>query len=119
MRLIIAGSRDVTPNLYTLDDYAVSAEAAWGEITTILVGGARGTDQIAETWARDVGLHVEVHPADWTRHGRSAGPRRNREMARQADALLAFWDQKSRGTENMIEQARRHGLQTRVVHLHP
>ena len=28
---------------------------------------------------------------------------RNREMAEEADVLLAFWDQKSPGTKHMVE----------------
>ena len=31
-------------------------------------------------------------------------------MANYADALIAFWDEKSRGTKNMIELAKSRGL---------
>ena len=44
-----------------------------------------------------------------------AGPIRNEEMAEVSDALIAFWDGKSRGTKSMIEIARRKGLQVAVV----
>ena len=37
------------------------------------------------------------------------------EMAEVSDALIAFWDGKSRGTKSMIEIARRKGLQVAVV----
>ena len=56
-----------------------------------------------------------LYPADWERHGRAAGPIRNEEMAEVSDALIAFWDGKSRGTKSMIEIARRKGLQVAVV----
>ena len=56
-----------------------------------------------------------LHPADWNRLGRAAGPIRNEEMAEVSDALIAFWDGKSRGTKSMIEIARRKGLQVAVV----
>jgi hypothetical protein len=36
-------------------------------------------------------------------------------MAEVSDALIAFWDGKSRGTKSMIEIARRKGLQVAVV----
>jgi len=36
-------------------------------------------------------------------------------MAEYADALVAFWDGKSKGTKNMIETARKLGLKTEVV----
>jgi hypothetical protein len=44
-----------------------------------------------------------------------ADPIRNEEMAEVSDALIAFWDGKSRGTRSMIEIARRKGLQVAVV----
>lgn len=37
------------------------------------------------------------------------------QMAEYADALVAFWDGKSKGTKHMIETARKHGLKVRVV----
>jgi hypothetical protein len=76
------------------------------EITEVVHGGARGIDEAAGRWAAYMGLPVRVFPADWTSFGRSAGPRRNREMAQYADRLVAIWDGKSRGTGNMIETMR-------------
>jgi len=35
-------------------------------------------------------------------------------MAERADALIAFWDGESRGTSNMIEEAKSKGLAVRV-----
>ena len=47
-------------------------------------------------------------------HGRAAGPIRNKEMANNADALIAFWDGQSRGTRSMINLARKMGLQVAI-----
>ena len=44
-----------------------------------------------------------------------AGPLRNEKMARVADALIAFWDGKSRGTKNMIDLANMKGISVRIV----
>lgn len=35
-------------------------------------------------------------------------------MAEYADALLAYWDGKSRGTKNMIDEAQRRGLKVGI-----
>jgi hypothetical protein len=36
---------------------------------------------------------------------KAAGLKRNQQMANDADALIAFWDGKSRGAKNMIQFA--------------
>ena len=40
---------------------------------------------------------------------------RNAEMAKCSDALIAFWDGKSRGTGHMIKFARRKGLDISIL----
>lgn len=54
-------------------------------------------------------------PANWDKHGKSAGHIRNAEMAKYADALVAFWDGKSKGTKGMIDYATRCNLRVKVV----
>ena len=46
----------------------------------LLHGGARGADRTIGRAAFQLGWPVEVLPADWRRHGRAAGPIRNREL---------------------------------------
>lgn len=69
---------------------------------------------MGEGWAKRKGIPVKRFPADWNQYGRRAGPLRNREMARYADALIAIWDGKSRGTRSMIDEALREGLEVYV-----
>ena len=106
MKVIIAGTRTVT------DSEAVTAAVAqsgfW--ITEVVSGSARGVDALGEQWAARYGVPVKRFPADWNRYGKSAGPRRNREMAEYADALIAVYDGESPGTRNMIETAKALGL---------
>lgn len=80
------------------------------EPTAICHGGARGADSLAGEWAEANGIPVTVYPADWERHGRAAGPIRNREMlaAFQPDQVVAFKDRYGEtkgGTEDMVEAA--------------
>ena len=49
--------------------------------------------------------------------GRSAGPLRNATMANYADALIALWDNKSRGTKNMIDVANKLGLRVSIYYI--
>lgn len=111
MKTIVAGSREI-------NDYQVVRQAIDDSrflITEVVSGTARGVDRLGEQWARDNGVPVRRMPADWAQHGRSAGAIRNAQMAEYADALIAVWDGRSRGTKNMIDNARRRGMR---VHVH-
>lgn len=102
MKVIVAGGRDFTN--YALVEEAIKISGF--EISQIVSGKAKGVDTLGEVWALANNIHVEAFPADWSQHGRAAGPIRNKQMAEYADALIAIWDGESKGTANMIQQAR-------------
>lgn len=112
MKVIIAGSRDFTNYQFLLDSIYKLDYSEWTEIVS---GGAKGADALGEQFAQTHNLSLKVFPADWNKLGNAAGPIRNKQMAEYADALVAFWDGKSKGTKNMIETARKLGLKTEVV----
>jgi len=102
MKVIVAGGRDFTN--YALVEEAIKISGF--EISQIVSGKAKGIDTLGEVWALANNVPVEAFPADWSQHGRAAGPIRNKQMAEYADALIAIWDGESKGTANMIQQAR-------------
>jgi hypothetical protein len=110
MKTIIAGSRTFTDYAVLLD--AIAA-APW-TITEVVSGTARGVDALGERYARENQLPLHRFAAQWDLYGKAAGPIRNSEMVRSAQALIALWDGRSRGTRNMIETARRSGLKVYV-----
>ena len=110
MKVIIAGGRDFEDYMLLLQTVA---KVNFG-ITEVVSGGAHGADTLGEFFARDLDIPLKRFVANWGKHGRSAGPIRNGEMADYADALIAFWDGKSAGTRNMIEQATGRGLKVHV-----
>lgn len=103
MKVIIAGGRDHAPT--PDEERCVRAVLAHNKATEVVSGGARGVDLWGENLAGLLGLTVKRFPADWERHGRSAGPIRNKQMADYADALIALPG--GRGTANMVATARR------------
>jgi len=111
MKTIIAGSRDITDKSHLLD----ALKACPWEITEIVAGGARGVDTMGAEYAYKNKMPLTHFKANWKQYGRSAGPRRNRQMAEYADALLAIWDGRSRGTAHMMDVAAELGLQ---YHIH-
>ncbi len=115
MRVIIAGGREVTGDRADELVREAISQGEWAsEISEIIHGAASGIDSAAHRVCEGVWPVTPV-PADWKTHGKAAGPIRNRKMAGMADALIAIWDSKSRGTKNMIEEARKAGLK---VHIH-
>lgn len=126
LRIIIAGGRD-------FDDFSLlmnkcieiiceeAKEDNSIEKIRIVSGAARGADKLGEQYAQIAHYEVSKFPADWDRYGKSAGYRRNVEMAKFASeegnkgVLIAFWDGESRGTKNMIDLAKRYGLKVHVV----
>lgn len=80
-------------------------------ITCVMHGGATGADSCAGQWAKTQGLPVEVFPADWTTHGRAAGPIRNRVMLDQQPALVVAFPGGA-GTRNLVKQAATRGIRT-------
>jgi len=81
----------------------------------VISGNARGADLLGEKYSSDMGFDLEVFHADWKKFGKSAGFRRNEQMAEVADGLIAFWDGKSSGTQHMINIAEEKGISTRVI----
>lgn len=121
-KVIIAGGRDYDDfdRLVVKMDKILSNVVKKGMNIIVVSGCAKGADQLGEKYAELRGYYVEKHPADWYKYGKSAGYRRNAEMAKSVDenidgGLVAFWDYKSRGTENMIDVAKRYGLSTRIL----
>ncbi|WP_082406149.1 DUF2493 domain-containing protein [Achromobacter xylosoxidans] len=110
MRVIVAGPRD----FFDLKTVQGAINASGFHISELVHGNATGVDADAGYVAEMRGLPVKVFPADWKTHGRAAGPIRNRQMAEYAQALVAIWDGKSRGTKNMIEQAKKSMLKVYV-----
>ena len=113
MKLLIAGSRSITNVEFiesVLDGIRLNAK-----ITHVVSGMARGPDMIGKEWADKHLIPVLSYPANWTKYKGAAGPIRNSEMSKEADALIAFWDGKSSGTRDMIKKMERLNKPTRVI----
>ena len=50
-----------------------------------LSGGCKGADKLGERYAIENGFPIEYYPAHWKRYGKSAGPKRNLQMAEVCD----------------------------------
>lgn len=117
-RVIIAGSRSFSDyELLRAKCDSILAPKAGTHDVVVLSGTAKGADRLGERYAKERGFEIRQFPAGWATFGKSAGVVRNHEMAKNADALIAFWDGKSKGTKNMIEKSRRLGLAVSTIML--
>ncbi len=84
------------------------------EITEVVSGAGGSVDVSGERWAAAHDIHVTQFIPDWDKFGTGAGPIRNQQMAKYAEALIAVWDGRSHGTRDMIGKAKRLGLTVKV-----
>jgi len=84
-------------------------------ITTLITGKAKGADRFSELYARQLGIEILSFPADWDKHGRSAGPIRNQQMLRegQPDLVVAFPG--GNGTAHMCRISEKAGVKVQKV----
>lgn len=126
LRIIVAGSRG-------FNDYQILSDTLMDYLEEMddkdvvdnpsqvkfISGTCRGADVLGEQFAYTYEYEVIRFPAAWDIYGKSAGYRRNAEMAKYASeaygVLFAFWDGRSRGTKHMIDLAKRYGLEVHVV----
>jgi hypothetical protein len=123
MRLLISGSRDFNDYEFfkkkILEIYH-DPERKTGShrIDYIISGGARGVDKMAERFAREYDIPIEVFPAEWGKHGKSAGPIRNRLMLKQKiGEVVCFMAKESLGTKDMLTAAIEAGKPTKVINI--
>lgn len=106
-KTVIAGSRCYTEaDLPFFTQILDEVFAVLGEPQFIISGKARGADTLGELYAESRDIAVIEMPAEWDKYGKSAGHRRNKEMAVEGNSLVAFWDGESRGTQSMIKYAK-------------
>lgn len=113
MRILITGGRNYSDRATVFRELdKLHAEST---ICTLIHGAATRADTLADSWAKSRVVEVIACPADWSRHGRAAGPIRNKAMLTDhaPELLVAFPG--GRGTANMIGQARAAGVKIIVI----
>ena len=116
-KVVIAGGRSFSDYklLVSKMDSLLKTKIAEGYEITIISGTANGADKLGERYAESREFQLIQMPAQWDTYGKSAGYRRNLEMADIADGIVVFWDGKSKGTKHMHDIGIRMSLPTKVV----
>lgn len=72
----------------------------------IVSGGAVGIDRCARNYALSKGIKLTEFLPEYDKYGRYAPLKRNISIIEYSDAVIAFWDGKSRGTKFVIDKCR-------------
>ena len=81
----------------------------------IFSGTSIRTTAFINQYSNEHNLIVVPFDAQWVRYGKNAGNISNEKMINCADALIAFWDGKSKYTAHLIELAKSKGLPAPVI----
>lgn len=114
MKVIVAGSRDITDRELVF----AAIESSGFTITEVVSGKCRGVDTIGEEWAAANGIPVKPFPPSKAYHPKVAPLVRNTAMAKYADALIAIrhpMHVKSNGTDDMIQKAKDNNLKIFIM----
>lgn len=118
IKLAISGDRDWSDRetiKEVLSKYLSSVEL-------LILGDARGTDQIAAEVAEELGFpkkNIVIEKAEWNKYHLAAGPIRNQKMIdHNPDILLAFHNNlmKSKGTKDCVNRAKDVGITVNLYH---
>lgn len=111
MKVLVCGGRDFNDGM-TLGSWLGGINNK-RPITLIIEGGAKGADNLARMYAEFANIPCDTYPADWDNLGKKAGPIRNQQMLDEGkpDLVVAFPTKNSRGTWDMVERARKAGVE--------
>jgi len=113
-RLVIAvtGGRHFSDE-YTLYEALDQVEALADKarmLLTIVEGGATGADRMARKWALLNHVNLVIERADWTAHGKAAGPLRNQAIIDRHHPDLCIAMPGGRGTADMVARCKAAGI---------
>jgi hypothetical protein len=104
MTVVVCGGRDYDRPQRVFD--VLDDLHAREPITRLAHGGARGADRWANEWLYSRGIEGCVYLPDWNRHGKAAGPIRNRQMLDTEKPLILVAFPGGRGTADCVRAAR-------------
>ena len=120
MKLLITGSRSIAENEVNYRRLADEIHSKYPKVSLLLHGGARGADQLAERYGREMGIRVQVIRPDYGLYPEKVAPLvRNTELVQQAEAVIAFYGPKGKagGTADTVKKALARNLPVTELYL--
>ncbi len=107
MKIAIVGSRTITD--IDLSKYIPK------EATEIVSGGAKGVDTLAREFAQKNKLKLTEFLPEYEKYARAAPLKRNEMIVKYSDKVFVFWDTKSKGAKNVINNCEKFKVEFEVV----
>lgn len=108
MRVLVCGGRDFDDR-ERLEAALRLLHKANG-FSLLIQGGAKGADTMAREWAAKENIATLTFNPDWEAHGKAAGAIRNQQMIDEGMPSLVVAFPGGKGTEDMLNRARKAGL---------
>ena len=85
------------------------------EIEVVSCKCFQGADKFGEIWAKENNHKIKEFPPDWCKYNLTAVSIRNKEIVDYSDALICFWNSKSKVIEDLITYAKEKSLRVKVL----
>lgn len=116
MKLAIVGTRNPGVSYQQWEELLLS-KINKSEITEVVSGGAKGIDTYAKIFAGRHHIPLMEFLPQYSVYGKAAPLRRNTQIIREANTVIAFPSADSRGTLHSIAEAKKMGKRLFVVNL--
>ncbi len=116
MKLAIVGTRNPGVSYAEWEELLLS-KVSKEEVTLVVSGGAKGIDFFAKRFAARYHIPLMEFLPDYAKFGRYATLRRNTQIVREANTIVAFPSPDSRGTFHTINEAKRFGNKLIVINI--
>lgn len=116
MKLAIVGTRSPSVSYQEWEKLLLSKVDKL-EITEVVSGGAKGIDTYAKIFAGRHHIPLMEFLPQYSAFGKAAPLRRNTQIVREANAVIAFPSADSRGTHHSISEARKMGERLIIVNI--
>ena len=80
-------------------------------------GGAIGTDTMVFNYAKESDSEIQVIEPKWSQFGKGSAIIRNRQIVQLSDVVIAFWNNKSKGTLSAINFAKKMNKRLFVINV--
>lgn len=114
MNILVCGSRNIKDKDVIYECIENAIQEIDCDDMKLISGDANGVDKISQDWAKDNNVKIDIYQPNWNKYGKAAGPIRNSQMIKNADFVVAIWDEESSGTKDTIIKAKEHNI-THIV----